>query len=314
MLWTTTRVRLRAAARGRGDRVVDDAAEAEPRRRRARARQGRHGDRPAHRAARDRQGPAARLRPRPAGGQAAGVRARGATSRARSARSTVLVAGSRSTATGSPPRAPTRCCARPTRPRRSSREGVPFRDAHEQVAGVGPRRHVRAAAPPAPRLGDVAAAVDGGEGAVVVMSSPLPVDARGPRPAADRPTSSPAEIEAILDLADELKATPRQPLLPGRTLGLFFGKPSTRTRVSFSVAMAQLGGTRDHARARARCSSRAASRCDDTAQVLSRYVDALAIRTLAHDELEAWAEACDDPGDQRAHRRASIRARRSPTR
>ena len=50
VLWTTTRVRLRAPARGRRDRVVDDAAEAERRRRRARARQGRHRDRPADRA------------------------------------------------------------------------------------------------------------------------------------------------------------------------------------------------------------------------------------------------------------------------
>ena len=68
------RVRLRAAPRGRRDRLVDHAAEAEPRRRRARARQGGHGDRPADRAARDGEVAAARLRPRPAGGQAAGLR------------------------------------------------------------------------------------------------------------------------------------------------------------------------------------------------------------------------------------------------
>ena len=73
-------------ARGRRHRLVDDAAEAEPGRRRARARQGGHGDRAADRAARDREGPAARLRPRPAGGQGAGLRRAGATSHARSPR------------------------------------------------------------------------------------------------------------------------------------------------------------------------------------------------------------------------------------
>ena len=86
------RVRLRAAARGRRDRLVDDAAEAEPRRRRARARQGGHGDRPAHRPARDGEVAAARLRPRPAGGQAAGVRG-APRRRGRARRAAVLVAG-----------------------------------------------------------------------------------------------------------------------------------------------------------------------------------------------------------------------------
>jgi ornithine carbamoyltransferase len=101
------------------------------------------------------------------------------------------------------------------------------------------------------------------------------------------------EIAAILDSADELKATPRA-LLPGRTLGLYFGQPSTRTRISFSVAMAQLGGTPITLLPGEMQLSRGES-VEDTAQVLSRYVDALAIRTLSHDELEAWAEACTIP-------------------
>ena len=87
------RVRLRRAARGGGDRLVDDAAEAQPGRRRARAREGGDGDRAAHRPARDRQGPAARLRPRPAGGQAAGLRRPRATCAARSAALAVLIGG-----------------------------------------------------------------------------------------------------------------------------------------------------------------------------------------------------------------------------
>ena len=54
------------------------------------------------------------------------------------------------------------------------------------------------------------------------------------------------ELEAVLDLADELKTLQHQGeehhLLPGRTLGMIFQKPSTRTRVSFEVGIAQLVG------------------------------------------------------------------------
>src|SRR4051812_50014252 len=53
---------------------------------------------------------------------------------------------------------------------------------------------------------------------------------------------SPVEAAAILDLAVELREQPKQPLLPGATLGLYFAKHSTRTRVSFSAGVAQLGG------------------------------------------------------------------------
>jgi ornithine carbamoyltransferase len=101
------------------------------------------------------------------------------------------------------------------------------------------------------------------------------------------------EIAAILDTADELKSSPRA-LLPGRTLGLYFGQPSTRTRISFSVAMAQLGGIPITLLPDEMQLSRGES-LEDTAHVLSRYVDALAIRTLSHDELEAWADACTIP-------------------
>jgi ornithine carbamoyltransferase len=101
------------------------------------------------------------------------------------------------------------------------------------------------------------------------------------------------ELESVLDLADELKANP-QPLLPQKTLGLVFGQPSTRTRISFATAIIQLGGgfltlTPDEMQL-----SRGES-VFDTAHVLSRYLDAIAIRVLSHDELQAWADAADIP-------------------
>jgi ornithine carbamoyltransferase len=104
---------------------------------------------------------------------------------------------------------------------------------------------------------------------------------------------TPAEAETVLDLAAELKAHP-QALLPGRTLGLYFAQPSTRTRISFTVAIAHLGGAALTLLPEEMQLSRGES-LDDTAHVLSRYVDALAIRTLSHDELEAWAEAASIP-------------------
>jgi ornithine carbamoyltransferase len=101
------------------------------------------------------------------------------------------------------------------------------------------------------------------------------------------------ELESVLDLADELKANP-QPLLPQKTLGLVFGQPSTRTRISFATAIIQLGGgfltlTPDEMQL-----SRGES-VFDTAHVLSRYLDAIAIRVLSHDDLQAWADAADIP-------------------
>jgi ornithine carbamoyltransferase len=101
------------------------------------------------------------------------------------------------------------------------------------------------------------------------------------------------ELESVLDLADELKANP-QPLLPQKTLGLVFGQPSTRTRISFATAIIQLGGgfltlTPDEMQL-----SRGES-VFDTAHVLSRYLDAIAIRVLSHEELQAWADAADIP-------------------
>jgi ornithine carbamoyltransferase len=101
---------------------------------------------------------------------------------------------------------------------------------------------------------------------------------------------APAETEAVLDLAAELKLDRYEPRLPGRTLGLLFKKPSTRTRVSFAVAIAQLGGAAVQLQEEELQLSRGESLAD-TARVLSSYLDAIAIRTFEQAELEEWAEA-----------------------
>jgi ornithine carbamoyltransferase len=98
-----------------------------------------------------------------------------------------------------------------------------------------------------------------------------------------------AEAEAILDLAVALRLEPKQPRLPGATLGLYFEKHSTRTRVSFTAGMTQLGGAAVHLAPEELQLSRGES-LPDTARALSRYLDVLAVRTHAHSELEAWAE------------------------
>ena len=125
------------------------------------------------------------------------------------------------------------------------------------------------------------------------MTAPLTVSLAG-RDLLRISDLAPAEAEAILDRAVELRAEPKQPLLAGTTLGLYFAKHSTRTRVSFSAGIAQLGGiaiplTPDELQL-----SRGES-LPDTARALSGYLDVLAVRTHAHEELEAWAEWASIP-------------------
>jgi ornithine carbamoyltransferase len=103
----------------------------------------------------------------------------------------------------------------------------------------------------------------------------------------------PAEAEAILDLAAALKLDP-QPLTPRASLGLLFALPSTRTRVSFAVAMTQLGGASVPLQPEELQLSRGES-LEDTARVLSRYLDAIAIRTPLQADVDAWADAASIP-------------------
>jgi len=106
---------------------------------------------------------------------------------------------------------------------------------------------------------------------------------------------APAEADAVLDLALALKRDGRgAPRLPGLALGLLFTKPSTRTRVSFAVAAVQLGGAAIPLQPEELQLSRGESLAD-TARVLSRFLDAIAIRTGPQDEVDAWADAASIP-------------------
>lgn len=106
------------------------------------------------------------------------------------------------------------------------------------------------------------------------------------------------DVLRLLHIARELKAAPRQGraahLLVGMTIGLFFEKPSTRTRVSFEAAMTQLGGQALFLSSDTIQISRGESLAD-TAQVLSRYLDGLVIRTFAQETLEEWARHATIP-------------------
>jgi ornithine carbamoyltransferase len=106
------------------------------------------------------------------------------------------------------------------------------------------------------------------------------------------------ELERTLDLADELKEQQKRHeqhhLLPGRTLGMIFQKPSTRTRVSFEVGIAQLGGIGLYLSAGDLQLGRGET-LKDTATVLSRYLDAIMIRTFAQDDVEELARHASIP-------------------
>ena len=106
------------------------------------------------------------------------------------------------------------------------------------------------------------------------------------------------EIIETLNLADQLKFDKKNGiehhLLKGKTLGMIFEKSSTRTRVSFEVGMHDLGGMALFLSSRDLQIGRGEP-VEDTARVLSRYLDSIMIRTFAQAEVEELAKMGDIP-------------------
>jgi len=106
------------------------------------------------------------------------------------------------------------------------------------------------------------------------------------------------KVQDLIALAKKLKTThgKGRPAFPlrGKTLGLIFEKPSTRTRVSFEAGMNQLGGQALFLASEKIQLSRGESLAD-TAKVLSRYVDGLVVRTFDQSALEEWAQHTSIP-------------------
>src|SRR3569833_4227791 len=106
------------------------------------------------------------------------------------------------------------------------------------------------------------------------------------------------QLRAMLALANELKARlkrgERPQLLPDKMLAMIFERQSTRTRVSFDVGMRQLGGETMFLSGNEMQLAREETLAD-TARVMSRYVDAIMIRILDHDDLLELAGASSIP-------------------
>jgi ornithine carbamoyltransferase len=105
---------------------------------------------------------------------------------------------------------------------------------------------------------------------------------------------SPQDIRRVVNTALVMKSGRSSSVLKGKTLALLFEKPSLRTRVSFDVAMHQLGG---HAVYLSPAEVGLGERepVADVARVLSRYVDAIAARTFKHETVEELARWADVP-------------------
>jgi ornithine carbamoyltransferase len=106
------------------------------------------------------------------------------------------------------------------------------------------------------------------------------------------------ELRLALDLADELKVERARRkelrILPGRAVGLIFRKPSTRTRISSEVGIAELGGMAVYVPSADLQLSRGES-ARDTALVLSRFLSAIVIRTFDQAEVDEFAEHATIP-------------------
>ena len=102
------------------------------------------------------------------------------------------------------------------------------------------------------------------------------------------------ELIYILEIAKKIKDEEIEIVFKNKVLGLIFDKASTRTRVSFQVAMSRLGGTTIDLNPTTSQIGRGEP-IKDTARVLSRYCDAIAIRTFNHSDLEEYAKWSSKP-------------------
>jgi ornithine carbamoyltransferase len=107
---------------------------------------------------------------------------------------------------------------------------------------------------------------------------------------------SPQEIEDLLALSSDVKASPQSYAgrLAGLSIAMIFEKPSTRTRVSFEVAISSLGA-HPVALSSAELQLGRGETIEDTGRVLNRYVDAVVLRTFGQERLELLARAADIP-------------------
>jgi ornithine carbamoyltransferase len=107
---------------------------------------------------------------------------------------------------------------------------------------------------------------------------------------------SPQELDHLLELSAKVKQSPgdHAARLAGKAVALIFEKPSTRTRVSFEVAVAQVGG---HPLALSSSELQLGrwETIEDTGRVLSRYCDAIVLRTFGQERLEALAAGATVP-------------------
>ena len=105
-----------------------------------------------------------------------------------------------------------------------------------------------------------------------------------------------AELATLLDSATALKRdpVPADAPLRGRALAMVFEKPSLRTRLSFEIAMAQLGGHASYLSPQEVGLGRRES-VSDVARVVSRYVDLVVLRTFAHETIEEFAKYSSVP-------------------
>jgi ornithine carbamoyltransferase len=107
---------------------------------------------------------------------------------------------------------------------------------------------------------------------------------------------SPAEMMELLDLGEKVKVQPADYAgrLAGMSVAMIFEKPSTRTRISFEVGIAELGA-HPIALSSAELQLGRGETIEDTGRVMSRYVDAVVLRTFEQERLEGLARTATVP-------------------